>query len=162
MLKTQLKNNIQLRIVVLLSTVFFLSCSVHNRIVYGDYYSQGENIVECSNTDGWRNGHYLLTIDSLNTFVLKEVSVGCGMKYTVCSGYLRRRGTNSYFLEKSKEEYPYGVLGNPLYNENNYHITVRSNDTIILQRGSWETVLKLISHDSIPKDFDFSEYGYTR
>lgn len=158
----KIKNVLLLVCVALASIVLFLSCSAPAPLVYGSYYSQGDNIIEQSNVDGWRNGHYLLTIDSLNTFVLKEVSVGCGMKYTVCSGYLRRRGTNSYLLEKSKEEYPYGVLGNPFYNENNYHITIRSNDTIILQRGSWETVLKLISHDSIPKDFDFSKYGYTR
>lgn len=138
----------------------FLSCTAHAPLVCGNYYSQGDYIIERRNVDGWRKGHYLLTIDSSNTFVLKEVSAGCGMKYSVCSGHLKQRGPNSYSLNKIKEEYPFGVLGNPFYNENSYCVTIRSNDTVILQKGRWETVLILIPHDSIPKDFDFSEYGY--
>lgn len=33
-------------------------------------------------------------------------------------------------------------------------------DTIILQNGQWETIMKRIPQDSIPKDFDFTQYGY--
>lgn len=158
----RLKNVSSLACIVLLSIVLFLSCTTTVPLVCGDYYSQGDYIIEQSNVDGWRNGHYLLTIGPSNTFVLKEVSVDCEMKYTVCSGYLQRQGTNSFSLKKNKEEYPYGVLGNPFYNENEYQITIRGNDTIILQRDCWETVLKIIPHDSIPNDFDFSKYGYNR
>lgn len=126
--------------------------------VQGNYYSQGDYIIECKNTDGWRDGHYLLTIDSSSSFVLKEVSVGVGTWYTICSGYLQSQGGNRYALNKVKEEYPYGVLGKPYYNDADYCITVKTNDTIILQRGQWETVLKLIPRDSVPKEFDFSRF----
>lgn len=160
MLKNQLKNNIPLHFVVFLSTVFFLSCSVQNRLVYGDYYSQGEYIVECNNKDGWRDGHYLLTIYPSNTFELKEVSVGLGIRYTVCSGELQRQKGNVYVLNKIKVDYPYGVLGNPYYNDNNYRMTIKNDSTVILQKETWETVLQFIPRDSIPAEFDFKKYGY--
>lgn len=99
----RLKNVSSLACIVLLSIVLFLSCTTTVPLVCGDYYSQGDYIIEQSNVDGWRNGHYLLTIGPSNTFVLKEASVDCGMKYTVCSGYLKRQGTNSFSLKKTKK-----------------------------------------------------------
>lgn len=148
-------------IAVLFSIGLFISCSTSNRLVYGNYYSQGDYIIECNNTDGWRYGHYLITIDSSNIFVLKEVSVGLGMRYTICSGYLQSQGPNIYALKKIKEDYPYGVLGNPIYNEDNYRITVKKNGAIVLQRKKWKTIMQFIPSDSIPKEFDFTKYGYS-
>ena len=137
-----------------------LSCSSPNRVVYGNYFSQGEYIVECSNTDGWRLGHYLLTIDSAGTFELKEVSHGVGTLYTVCSGSLERHGRGSYKLKKAKVNYPYGVLGNPVFNNDDYEITVKDSGTIMLRRGGWKTPLVFIERDSIPAEFDFKRFGY--
>ena len=50
-------------IAFLFSGILFQSCSLPYSRVCGNYYSQGEYIVEQSNSDGWRRGHYLLTID---------------------------------------------------------------------------------------------------
>lgn len=160
MQKNKLKYNTPLHFAVLLSAVFFISCSVHDRLAYGDYYSRGEYIVECSNTDGWRYGHYLLSIFPSNTFELKEVSVDLGMRYTICSGKLQRQRNNVYVLNKIKVDYPYGVLGNPYYNDNDYRITIKNKETIILRKGKWETPLLFIEPDCIPDEFDFKKYGY--
>ena len=150
---------IMLLITFIFFSLFTLSCSKHIYLVCGNYYSQGEYIVEKSNTDGWRQGHYLLSIDSLNAFELKEVSYGLGTFYTICSGYLQPLGRNSYKLKSIKKNYPYGAIGNPYYNNNNYRITIKSKDTIILQRGQWKTPLLFIERDSIPAEFDFKKYG---
>ena len=147
-------------IAFLFSGILFQSCSLSYSRVCGNYYSQGEYIVEQSNSDGWRRGHYLLTIDSLNAFELKEVSYNAGVLHTICSGQLQRLGRNSYKLEKIKTNYSYGILGNPYFNNNNYKITIKSRDTIILRRGQWETPLLFIERDSIPAEFDFKKYGY--
>ncbi len=138
----------------------FLSCSVQNRLVYGDYYSQGEYIVECSNTDGWRNGHYLLSIYPSNRFELKEVSAGLGIRYTICSGKLQHQKGNIYVLNKIKVDYPYGVLGNPYYNDNNYRVTIKNDSTIILQKETRESILQLMPRDSIPEKSDDTKFGY--
>ena len=140
--------------------ITFLSCSQPNVLVCGNYYSNGDYIVEQSNSDGWRRGHYLLSIDSANTFELKEVSCNTGTLYTVCSGLLLQTGHNSYKLKSVKANYPYGVLGNPYFNGNNYRITIKSLDTIILRKGQWKTTLLFIDRDSIPTEFDFRKYGY--
>ena len=147
-------------IAFLFSGILFQSCSLPYSRVCGNYYSQGEYIVEQSNSDGWRRGHYLLTIDSLNAFELKEVSHNTGVLYTICSGHLQRLGRNSYKLKKIKTNYSYGILGNPYFNNNNYKITIKSRDTIILRKGQWETPLLFIERDSIPAEFDFKKYGY--
>lgn len=142
------------------SGTLFHACSLPNNLVCGNYYSQGEYIVEQSNTDGWRRGHYLLTLDSLNTFELKEVSHNIGVLYTICSGYLQRTGRDSYKLNLIKTNYSYGSLGNPYFNNNNYKIIIKSSDTIILRRGPWETPLLFIERNNIPAEFDFEKYGY--
>lgn len=148
-------------LIILIPIVLFLSCSTSTSMIYGNYYSQGEYIIENSNKDGWRRGHYLLTIDSSNTFVLKEVSYSVGSLYTVCSGYMLCQGRNIFELNKIKKDYPYGVCGNPYYNDDqDYKIIIRNNGTIILKKGKWNTILKFITQDSIPKEFDFTKFGY--
>lgn len=147
-------------IAFLFSGILFQSCSLPYSLVTGNYYSQGEYIVEQSNSDGWRKGHYLLTIDSSNTFELKEVSYNTGGLYTICSGYLQRVGRNSFKLKKIKTNYSYGVLGNPYFNNTNYKITIKNKETIILRKGQWETPLLFTEPDSIPDEFDFKKYGY--
>ena len=151
---------VSLIIMAFFSIVTLFSCSTPKSLVSGHYFSQGEYIIEHSNTDGWRQGHYLLTIDSSDTFVLKEVSVGLGMLYRVCSGHLQCQGVNTYSLEKIKVEYPYGALGNPYHIDDNYFITIKDRNTIILQKGRWKTTLKCIPQDSVPNEFDFTKYGY--
>lgn len=136
-----------------------ISCSTSRRLIYGNYYSVGDYIVERNNTDGWRYGHYLLTIDSSNAFVLKEVSDGVGTRYAICSGLLQCQGGNSYALKKNKKEYAYGVLGNPYYNDNEYRIVIEKNNTIVLMNGQWRTILRLIPNDSVPDRFDFTKFG---
>lgn len=149
-------------IAFLFAGILFQSCSPQKSIVCGNYYSQGEYIVEQSNPDGWRRGHYLLTIDSSNSFELKEVSQNTGTLYTICSGYMKQHGRDSYKLKKIKVDYPYGVLGNPYYNNNSYKITIKDKETIILRRGRWETSLQFVERDSVPSDFDFEKYGYDK
>lgn len=158
----KLKHIIGMIVLFIFSPTNYLSCSAQSCSICGNYFSQGDYIIERRNVDGWREGHYLLTIDTSDTFVLKEVSVQVGMIYRVCSGYLQRRGQNSYYLYKVKKDYPYGALGNPRHIEDEYNITIKNNDTIILQNGQWETIMKRIPQDSIPKDFDFTQYGYDR
>ena len=154
------------KFIIMVLLAFFLwgalsqSCSIPNNIVCGNFYSQGDYIVDRRNSDGWRRGHYLLTIDSSNTFELKEVSYSMGTFYTVCSGYLQRLGHNSYKLKKIKVDYPYGALGNPYFNNNNYRITFKSKDTIILRSGRWKSTLLFIERDRVPTEFDFGKYGY--
>ena len=112
-------HTVQIYFFCLAFMTLLISCSTSRHLIYGNYYSVGEYIVERNNIDGYRYGHYLLTIDSSNAFVLKEVSDGVGTRYTVCSGLLQCRGKNSYALNKIKKKYAYGVLGNPYYNDNN-------------------------------------------
>lgn len=157
---SRLLSAIALYTTVLLLIVLAISCSVPQKPFCGNYYSEGKYIMERNNVDGRRQGHYLLTIDSLNAFELKEVSHGMGVLYTVCSGYLQQKGRNSYKLKKRKADYPYGALGNPYYNDAVYQITIISKDTIILKKGRWKTTLLNIDQDSIPLEFDFKKFGY--
>ena len=76
------------------------------------------------------------------------------------TGHLQRFGRNSYKLKNNKTNYSYGSLGNPYFNNNSYKITIKSRDTVILQKGQWETPLLFIERDSIPAEFDFKKYGY--
>ena len=151
-------------IVALMALVTGVSCTAPHPIAYGNYYSQGDYIIESKHADGWRSGHYLLTIDSTNAFVLKEASRMAGNRYTVCQGRLQRQGRNTYRLDKVKVDYPYAVLGNPLYNDDNIRLTVQDDGTIILQnaknKGRWKTVMKPLPQDSVPQEFDFTKYGY--
>ena len=156
----KLKHIIWIFILSFLSPTNYLPCSAQSCSKCGNYISQGDFIIERKNVDGWREGHYLLTIDTSDIFVLKEVSVKVGVILRVCSGNLQGHGQNSYFLYKVKKDYPYGALGNPRHIDDEYHITIKNNDTIILQNGQWETIMKRIPQDSIPKDFDFTQYGY--
>lgn len=159
--KNIISNVLYLYIIAITILFFFLSCSTTStRLICGNYYSQGEYIIERSNKDGWEEGHYLLTIDSSNNFVLKKVSCMAGTLYSVCSGYLQQQGRATYALNNVKKDYPYGVLGNPYYNENKYRIIIKNNETIILRKGQWNTILKYITQDSIPESFDFTKFGY--
>lgn len=155
-----LSHRISLGFVAIISMGFLIACASTDRVRCGSYYSLGDCIVECENHDGWRSGHYLLTIFPFNRFELKEVSCTCGTFYYVCSGNLKHTGKDRYNLDNIPINYSYGVLGNPSYNNRNYTITIKSKDTIILCHNQWETTLVSIVQDSIPEEFDFSKYGY--
>lgn len=156
--KHRLKHIVEYIVALIFSATFF-SCSTHP-LKSGNYLSVGDYIRESTHSDVWRNGHYLLTIDSLNRFVLKEVSVKLGRYYSVCSGYLNYKGRNTYTLNKIKKEYPYGQLGLPYYNEDDYNIIIKNDEIVILKNGRWKTIMKKVCQDSIPKEFDFTKIEY--
>ena len=153
------------RIVAICTIAFAFSATLFSCSTYplksGNYFSVSPYIIESTHVDVWRDGHYLLTIDSLNRFELKEVSVKLGRYYSVCSGYLQRCGLNTYRLKTIKKEYPYGALGNPYHNDANYRITIVDYGwVIILKKGRWKACMEYILPCSIPKEFDFTKFGY--